>query len=1368
VVQEETVESLNVYIPVDRRVALSKGQPLPDRTSGTVLFADISGFTAIAETLSQKLGPQRGAEEIIYLLNNIYEALTTQVHRYQGSVISFSGDAITCWFDGDNGRRGTTCALGIQQAMKAFQSVRTRADTVVSFHIKAGITTGPVRRFLVGEPRVRSIETLAGGLLDRVEAAERLARPGETVLGVEIVKNLRLEENVLEWRTGKDGNPYAVVASIKEPAPETPWEEIPVIPAEKARDWLLPAVYERLNSGAGEFLAELRSVVALFQKFSGIDYEADEAGPLLDRYVRWVQAVLARFEGNLLELTIGDKGSYIYAAFGAPQAYEDDALRASGAALELLKLPEELDYITPPQIGLSLGQMRTGSYGSQTRRSYAAQGSHANLAARLMSRAEPGQVLASHTLVEAARLEYDFGQLEAVPLKGMTQPIPIFALRGKIRQQAAEEILHKHTQTTIFGREREREYLSGQLAALRSGGELPLIFIQGEAGIGKSRLVADLAGVARAGGTPCWVGAGDAIEKSTPYHAWRPVFARFFDLEAFGENASTEEVEDARQKITSYLEKVDPALASLAPLLNVFLPFHFPDNETTSQISGEARANQTHDLCISLFAHATATAPHLLVIEDAHWLDSASWVLLRLVSRDVPSLLTVAVMRPVHEPVQPDLARMLARPTVHTLSLDSLPASEIDALVCYRLNVSSLPPEVSRFIRERAEGHPFFSEELAYALRDTGLITVADGQCRLAPGAGDLREADFPDTLDGVIISRIDTLPAQEQLLLKVASVVGRIFAIRILRDIHPVESDKPRLPEYLGHLHNLDITPLETPEPDLSYIFKHIITQEVAYNLLLFAQRRDLHRTVAQWFEQARVEDLSAYYPLLVHHWRLAEDPQKTIDYLAKAGEQAAGLGANQEVIQFLSDALELNKKELHVTDRLALADWEQKIGYAFLSIGHIDSSIDHFRAALAYLGRRVPKSMGGYVLGLLGGVLRQAVHRTWSSRLGNSREPEANLKAAHIFADLGVAIYHTSNPIAAMYVTVCELNEAEKAPPSGLLATAYGAMAVVTGFLSPYKLAPLYADLAKKAMSAAPRQEAGFTSELLAMYNLGIGHWEEAEQQAEGAYRVYANTGNFRRWEELTSIYSSTLLPQGQVERALELRRELEKLSLRAENPQSQVWALVQQAEIAIMQDRLADALPLLERAVTLVDKIGSADQVWAYGVLAVTRLWNAQPEQAREAAALSQALILKTQPNAFYALEGYAGVAEVGITLWEVDAPNKKAAAQAALASLKGLKQFAAFFPIGIPRAHLWEGMYQWKLGNHSKAQTLWQKGLSLAQANRFAYEEALLRRVIATHMEAGDPARATHFQRAVELFAAIGATRDTALSQSALRS
>ncbi|MEK7277702.1 MAG: guanylate cyclase, partial [Chloroflexota bacterium] len=161
--------------------------------------------------------------------------------------------------------------------------------------------------------------------------------------------------------------------------------------------------------------------------------------------------------------------------------------------------------------------------------------------------------------------------------------------------------------------------------------------------------------------------------------------------------------------------------------------------------------------------------------------------------------------------------------------------------MCDRLGVSSLPDSVAALIREKAEGHPFFSEELAYALRDSGLIRIVDGQCRLSPEAGDFRSVNIPDTVQCVITGRIDRLEPPQQLTLKVASVIGRVFAYRVLRDVHPVDDDKPKLVEYLNTLDRLDITPRDRPEPDLAYIFKNIITHEVAYNLMLFSQRRQL-----------------------------------------------------------------------------------------------------------------------------------------------------------------------------------------------------------------------------------------------------------------------------------------------------------------------------------------------------------------------------------------------------------------------------------------------------------------------------------------------------------------------------------------------
>jgi adenylate cyclase len=237
-------------------------------------------------------------------------------------------------------------------------------------------------------------------------------------------------------------------------------------------------------------------------------------------------------------------------------------------------------------------------------------------------------------------------------------------------------------------------------------------------------------------------------------------------------------------------------------------------------------------------------------------------------------------------------------------------------LVKHRLGVRDLPGPVITLIKDKAEGNPFFSEELAYALRDAGLIVIQDGNCELAPNT-DLSKMNFPYKVEDIIVSRIDLLTPAQQLALKVASVIGRIFAYRTLSEIHPVRADIPRLVEDLSILSKVDLTPLEAPEPNLSYMFKHIITQEVAYNLMLFEQRRQLHQSIGEWYEKNYAEDLANHYPTLAYHWsKVAEggeaDPAvigKAIDYLFKAAAQAVENYANPEASGHLKNALTLLK---------------------------------------------------------------------------------------------------------------------------------------------------------------------------------------------------------------------------------------------------------------------------------------------------------------------------------------------------------------------------------------------------------------------------------------------------------------------------
>ncbi|RME46814.1 MAG: adenylate/guanylate cyclase domain-containing protein, partial [Caldilineae bacterium] len=197
-------ESPAAYLPMDRRQALAHGATLPDRTRGAALFADISGFTPLTEALVRELGPRRGADELTRQLNHVYDALIAEVHRYRGSVITFSGDAITCWLDGDDGRRAAACALAMQRAMAQFEHVETPAGVTVSLAMKAAVTTGSVRRFLIGAPDIQRMDVLAGATLDRMAEAEHHAMRGEVVIGPEAFFHLTDIALVRSARTDPD------------------------------------------------------------------------------------------------------------------------------------------------------------------------------------------------------------------------------------------------------------------------------------------------------------------------------------------------------------------------------------------------------------------------------------------------------------------------------------------------------------------------------------------------------------------------------------------------------------------------------------------------------------------------------------------------------------------------------------------------------------------------------------------------------------------------------------------------------------------------------------------------------------------------------------------------------------------------------------------------------------------------------------------------------------------------------------------------------------------------------------------------------------------------------------------------------------
>jgi class 3 adenylate cyclase len=347
------METLAAYIPTDRHQALAQGLALPQRGHGAVLFADISGFTPLTDAFVKTFDSRRGAEEFPKQLNLIYETLIVEVHRYQGSVVNFSGDGLTCWFDQDQGLRAVVCALQMQQVMKQFKKIFVASGLTVSLALKAAITTGPVRRFQIGDPDVQYLDVLAGATVDRVALAEKHAEPGEVIVGPEVVAQLRDQLEINEWR-GKADIKFAAVGGLRNStdilpligSTDNPLDQKFKLTETQIRPWLLTPIYEQKDYDQDQFfLAQIRPAVALFLRFSGIDYDQDEsADAKLDAYIRWVQSLVTRYGGYLIQLTHGDKGSYLYAAFGAPVAHDNDSVRAVAAALDLRLPPPRIEF----------------------------------------------------------------------------------------------------------------------------------------------------------------------------------------------------------------------------------------------------------------------------------------------------------------------------------------------------------------------------------------------------------------------------------------------------------------------------------------------------------------------------------------------------------------------------------------------------------------------------------------------------------------------------------------------------------------------------------------------------------------------------------------------------------------------------------------------------------------------------------------------------------------------------------------------------------------------------------------------------------------------------------------------------------------
>lgn len=867
------------YITVDRRRSLAQGRGLPDRVHGSALFLDISGFTSLTEALLAQVGTRRGADVVGEVLERVFESVLDRVHRWGGDAISFSGDAVTCWFDGDDGLRAAACGLQIQDVMGTVGRVPTASGGSAELRAKVAIAVGGARRFVVGDSRVQLIEVLAGRLVDQLAAADGLARTGEVVLNASAVRSLGDAAVLRPARREGDAAVLERLALPVDPPDALPLP--PPLPDDVVRQWLLPAVYQRMRAGRGEFLNELRPAVPLFLNFSGIDYDDDDKAPeALDAFVVAAQSVVDAYGGSTLQLTLGDKGAYLYAVFGSPRSHGDDAARACAAATDLLAL-EGRTAARRLRIGIALGRLRSGTYGHPQRRTFCCLGDAVNLAARLMSAAPAGQIYVSGPVRAATKTLFAWRDLPPLKLKGKAEPAPVARLLGPA-SRSGEPATPAALRFTgpLLGRDSELATLR-QLSDDVMSGRGRLVEIVAEAGLGKSRLVAEVVrGLARSGvGVHATEAAASCL--TTSYLAWRDVWWSLLGLTAV-QGKPTAEVADA---VAQRVARADPSLQPRAPLLGAVLGVDLPDSDLTRTLDAKLRKTSLEDLLARLLREQARRSPLAVVLEDAHWMDPLSVDLLAVLARTVTELPVLLVLsrRPGDGPrAEPDHlfdARVVLGPLDVSVSRELV-----------RLRAPDLPARLVDRVVQRAQGNPFYVEEL---------VTYVQTH----PDAAD---ADLPDSLSSLVLMRIDALSETARRAAKVASVVGRSFAPKDLGSVHPELGSPPVVTRAVARLRQAELATLDDPGTRM-HSFRHVLIREVAYESLPDAIRARLHEAVGDYLSADGSSGGDQRLDLLAYHYGNASDADKKRTALLAAGRAAQARYANLTAIAHYEAVLPL-----------------------------------------------------------------------------------------------------------------------------------------------------------------------------------------------------------------------------------------------------------------------------------------------------------------------------------------------------------------------------------------------------------------------------------------------------------------------------
>ena len=945
----------------------------------------------------------------------------------------------------------------------------------------------------------------------------------------------------------------------------------PPVDFDQPRSYTPKHLVDKILNTRSSVEGERKLVTVLFADVA--DYTAisenldpEEVHQIMDGCFKILMDEIHTYEGTINQFT----GDGVMALFGAPVAHEDHAQTACHAALAIQKalegygrdLERKFGLRFQMRMGLNSGPVVVGSIGDDLRMDYTALGDTTNLAARMEGMAKPGTILGTAYTHKLTRDFFEFEPLGRVRVKGKREPQEVYELVKTSSIETRIEAAAVKGLTRFVGRTVEAQTLREAYEKARFGSG-QVVGIVGEAGVGKSRLLIELRKMLFEGEYTYLEGRCVNYGGAMAYLPILDILRSYFDIKEGDPEF------DVKKKMEEKILTLDEKLKNIFPPFHEILALKVED-ETYLKVEPREKRMRTFEALRDLLVRESQGKPLVLAVEDLHWVDKSSEELLDYLIGWLPNTRILLILL-----YRPEYTHQWGNKSFYSqIGLHQLPEKSGAELVSAILGGAEVVPELSQFILDRASCNPLFIEELTHTLLENHLIERKKNRFFLSKGSSEIR---VPDSIQGIIAARIDRLEEGLKRVMQIASVIGREFAFGVLKTIVEMRDG---LKSRLRNLQALELISEKRLFPELEYMFKHALTQEVAYNSLLLKRRKKIHEKIGEAIEDLYSNHLEEYYELLAYHYTMSDNAEKALEYLDLAHQKAANVTAMEEAATYFDEAMKLLDSlpdtEVNNQRRISLLIDEWVVSFLLFRTPEYYKLLTRYEPVAVGLDN--PKLLGAY-------LTRMAQCEWWPGHFDQAIE--RGEKAAEL----------------------CEAAGNFEAAGFAYLAMQWSHL--FKGDL--HKVMGLKEDilrLSKEHFSLRPYVWA-FCAASWACEELGL--WDEAVQEGQEAMRVAEEFSDNSMISFVALVLSTAYTMKGDLARGIEYA----ELSVqRAQTPADKVWAQSALALPWIKTGEIRKGIELLAELVPMYRAVGyDAGQVHPMLSLAKGYLLAKEYENARQ---------------------------------------------------------------------------------------------------------------------------------------------------------